>query len=92
MFSIAYAQAGNAADAARSFRSATGTEADKDSFPYATALYYTSLGNQNKAMDALESAYSRRDPDLFFVNVDPLLMPLHSAPRFKRLLSRMNLE
>ena len=91
-FSIAYAQAGNSAEAAKWFKSATAADAEDNSFPYETATYYNSLGNSNKAMDALESAWARRDPDLLFVNVDPLLANLHSAPRFQTLLRRMNLN
>ncbi len=90
--SVAHAQAGNIAEAAKWFQSATSDDAAKESFPYETALYYNSLGNHAKAMDALESAYLRRDPDLLFVNVDPLLASLHSVPRFKVLLHHMQLQ
>ncbi len=92
-FSTAFAQAGNFAEAARWFAVALKSDQDRgNSSLYVTALYYNLGGNKNKAMDALETAYVNREPDLIFVNVDPLLMSLHSAPRFHKLLQRLNLE
>jgi len=56
------------------------------------ALYYTSVRNYAKALDLLELAYTERDTDLLSLNVDPLLVPLHSNPRFQQLLGRMNIK
>ena len=91
--STAYAQAGHTAEAAKWFAVAIKGDREKGNSPlFVTALYYNFGGNKNKAMDALEAAYAIREPDLVFVNVDPLLVSLHSAPRYKKLLQRMNLE
>ncbi len=92
MLSIAYAQVGDRASAAKWLKQASKMDDAQNSFPYQTAVYYTSLGSYPKALDLLELAYARRDSDLLFVNVDPLLIPLHSNPRFQKLLGRMNIE
>ena len=39
----------------------------------------------------LDRAYTQRDPGMIGLNVDPLLRSLHSDPRFKALLRKMNL-
>jgi len=92
MLSIAYAQVGDRVDAAKWLKQASKQGDPQDSLPYQAAVYYTSLGKHPKALDLLELAYERRDSDLPFVNVDPLLMPLHSDPRFHKLLGQMNIE
>ncbi|HSY36476.1 MAG TPA: protein kinase [Acidobacteriaceae bacterium] len=92
MLSIAYAHAGNHADAAKWLKQASENGDAQNTLPYQAAVYYTSLGKHPKALDLLDLAYARRDSDLPFVNVDPLLMPLHSDPRFHQLLGRMNIE
>jgi len=92
MLSIAYAHVGDRASAAKWLRQASKMGDAQNSFPYQAALYYTSLGSYPKALDLLELAYARRDTDLLFVNVDPLLTPLHSNPRFQKLLGLMNIE
>ena len=92
MLSIAYASVGDRTSAAKCLRQASEIGDAENSFPYQTAVYYTYLGIYGKALDRLELAYARRDSDLLFVNVDPLLMPLHSNPRFQKLLRRMNID
>jgi serine/threonine protein kinase/Tfp pilus assembly protein PilF len=92
MLSIAYAHVGDRANAGKWLKQAPEMGDVQNSLPYQTAVYYTSLGSYPKALDLLELAYARRDSDLLFVNVDPLLMPLHSMPRFQKLLGRMNIE
>jgi serine/threonine protein kinase/tetratricopeptide (TPR) repeat protein len=92
MLSIAYAYVGDRASAARWFSETSEMGDPQISFPYQAAVYYTSLGNYPKALDLLELAYDERDSDLLFVNVEPMLVPLHSNPRFEKLLGRMNIE
>jgi len=92
MLSIAYAQAGDRASATKAFKQASEKGDPQNSFPYQTAVYYTSLRNYRKSLDLLEMAYGRRDTDLLSVKVDLLLKPLHSDPRFQQLLGRMNIE
>ncbi len=92
MLSIAYAHVGDRATAAKWLKQASEMGDAQNSLPFQTAVYYTSLGNYPKALDLLELAYTERDSDLLFVNVHPLLIPLHSNPRFRTLLGRMNIE
>ena len=92
ILSIAYAQAGDHASAAKWFKQAMEKGDAQNSFPYQMALYYTSVRNYAKALDLLELAYTERDTDLLSLNVDPLLVPLHSNPRFQQLLGRMNIK
>lgn len=92
MLSIAYAHVGDRANAATWLKQASEEGDAQNTLPYQSAVYYTSLGKYPKALDLLELAYARRDSDLPSVNVDPLLMPLHSNPRFHKLLGQMNIE
>jgi eukaryotic-like serine/threonine-protein kinase len=92
MLGIVYAHVGDRASAAKWLKQASEKGDAQDSFPYQAAVYYTSLRNYRKALDLLDLAYARRDSDLLSVNVDPLLMPLHSDPRFHKLLGQMNIE
>jgi thioredoxin-like negative regulator of GroEL len=59
---------------------------------YDTALIYISLNDHEKGLDMLEIAFDEREADLVFLNVDPLLAPLRSEQRFKKLLTQMNLQ
>jgi tetratricopeptide (TPR) repeat protein len=59
---------------------------------YETAIIYTALDDHEKALDMLEIAFDERKTDLVFLNVDPMLAPLRSEQRFKRLLTQMNLQ
>ena len=45
------------------------------SLSYVTAALYTALNDHQKALDMLELAYEKRDSDLVFLNVDPLIAP-----------------
>jgi len=92
MIGIAYAHVGNRAIAGKWLKQASATGDPQNSFPFQAGVYYTSLGNYPKALDLLERAYADRNTDLLFVNVHPLLIPLHSNPRFRTLLGHMNIE
>jgi serine/threonine protein kinase/tetratricopeptide (TPR) repeat protein len=59
---------------------------------YETAKIYTALDDHEKGLDMLEIAFDEREADLVFLNVDPLLAPLRSEQRFKKLLTQMNLQ
>ncbi len=58
--------------------------------PYRIALAYTGLGEKERAFVWLGRAYAERDPNLFFINAEPMLDPLRPDPRFQDLLRRMN--
>jgi serine/threonine protein kinase len=52
---------------------------------------YAELGFGNKAFSYLEKSYQDRETSMLFLGVDPLMDPLRSDPRFRALLSRLNL-
>ena len=57
---------------------------------YLIAILYRGLGEQDKALTSLETAYGEREPWLTVLNVEPIFVPLRSDPRFQALLRRMN--
>src|SRR5581483_1422273 len=49
------------------------------------------LGESDHAFEWLERAYSQRDGGLSELKIAPMLRPLHTDPRFKTLLRKLNL-
>ena len=58
---------------------------------YATARYQAELGSSDEALNELAVLFSRHDPALIGISVDPLLQSLHADPRFGRLRVAMGL-
>ncbi len=89
---IAYARTGQKAKALQQLKIAE--SAVEQGYPLSceTAALYTVLDNHQKALDMLELAYERRESNIIFLNVNPLLLPLHSEPRFKKLLQKANIS
>jgi TolB-like protein/Tfp pilus assembly protein PilF len=56
---------------------------------YMDASRLASIGETEKALDALEQAYAERETFMTLVNVDPRFDPLRSDPRFQDLLRRV---
>ncbi len=56
---------------------------------YLIAFLSAMIGETEEAMTWLERAYEERDPLLLLANVEPLLDPLRSDPRFEDLLRRI---
>jgi tetratricopeptide (TPR) repeat protein len=87
---LAYAKIGQRAKATDMLqRTISGQD---DSLPYEAAIIYTALNDHDKALDMLELALNKREPSVVFLNLDPLLASLRSEPRFRQLLSQMNLQ
>jgi tetratricopeptide (TPR) repeat protein len=86
---IAYARAdqeGNALDIA------AGMEKYLDKwYAYGLAQVYSALGDKDKAIYFLEEAYKLREDFLPWIRLDQTLKPLYNDPRFKDIVSRMNL-
>jgi TolB-like protein/Tfp pilus assembly protein PilF len=58
--------------------------------PYAIALVYLGLGQKERALDELESAYQRGETNyLFRVKIDPMLDDLRGNPRFDALVEKI---
>jgi eukaryotic-like serine/threonine-protein kinase len=89
---IAYARTGRKAQAFAMLKIAESSVRDGYFLSYETAGLYTALNDHQRALDMLELAYARRESTLVFLNVDPLLAPLRSEPRFIRLLGLMNMH
>jgi TolB-like protein/tetratricopeptide (TPR) repeat protein len=53
---------------------------------------YAGLGDREQAFAWLEKAYQERRGRVFLLNVDPLLDPLRSDPRFQDLVRRVGLD
>ena len=56
---------------------------------YMDATRFASIGETEKALDALEQAYAEREAFMTVVKVDPRLDPLRDDPRFQNLLRRV---
>jgi tetratricopeptide (TPR) repeat protein len=48
------------------------------------------LGRNEEAIGWLEKGFAKRDPQMVYMKVSPLLDPIHTDPRYKALLRRMN--
>ena len=59
--------------------------------PALLAIFYAASDDAGQTFASLEKAYMERDPRLQILKVDPAFDGLHSDPRFKDLLKRMNL-
>ena len=60
--------------------------------PYHLAIAQLGSGDPDAALTSLERAPDECDPGLVYVAAEPRFRPLHSEPRFKSLLSGLNLE
>lgn len=56
---------------------------------YQQATVHVALRRTARALDALERAGEERDPWLVWLKVDPMLEPLRTHPRYRRLLGRV---
>jgi serine/threonine protein kinase/tetratricopeptide (TPR) repeat protein len=91
LLAAAYAKAGEKAKALDALQRTMQNLHQGYPLPYETAVIYTALGEHEKALDMLEIAFDERESDLIFLNIDPLLAPIRSEPRFQKLLIQMNL-
>ncbi len=56
-----------------------------------TAYIYVALGDYDRAFDNLEREYQLRNPELPYVNADPVFNPVRYDPRFVALLRKLGL-
>ena len=59
--------------------------------PWQIATLFTRAGKNEEALDWLEIAYEERDPNFFYICIDPIFDDLRDDPRFKQLLRHLNL-
>ena len=60
--------------------------------PYHFAMIYTSLGERQQALAALEQGFSERDRYLTWLNVEDAFDPLRKESRFQDLLRRIGFQ
>ena len=60
--------------------------------PYDLAIVYAGLGEKEKALDWLDTAYAERSSWVTFVKVSPELDTLRNEPRFQALLGKLALD
>jgi adenylate cyclase len=90
MLGQAYARAGNKAEAQKILARLNEEAKSRHVAPYAWALLYLGLGDKNRALDELETAYQRSDTNyLFVLKVDPLFDDLRGQPRFEALVQKI---
>jgi len=63
---------------------------DRQGLAYDRALVYLAIGNKEEALHWLEQSYADRDgANLSWINVEPILDPLHGEPRFEALVQKV---
>jgi serine/threonine-protein kinase len=88
----AHARAGNEAKARELLGRLERDEVQGFASPSLRAHVHVGLGEVERALDLLELAASERWPDLAWVAVRPVFLPLAGEPRFLALLRRMALQ
>ncbi|HMK28538.1 MAG TPA: tetratricopeptide repeat protein [Terriglobales bacterium] len=87
----AHASAGNTGEARRLLREVLDTASGQCPAPPAIALVYLGLGDSETALDWLEKGFEERSCWMIFLGVEPAYDRLATHPRFRRLLTRLNL-
>jgi hypothetical protein len=57
--------------------------------PWQIATLYTRAGMSDEALDWLEKAFEAHDPNMPYINCDPIFDDMREDPRFKVLVSKM---
>jgi eukaryotic-like serine/threonine-protein kinase len=89
---ILYARAGRLDDARATLEGVQALAHKQFVSPYGIASYYAVIGDNARALDWLERAYSERDGTLVWLKVHPRLDGLRGEPRFRDLLARLRLD
>jgi Flp pilus assembly protein TadD len=89
---IAYVAAGRQADA-RALVHALETRAKREYYPRTWLVrVYAALGDKDRALTWLETAYDDRDSWLTVANADPSFDALRGEPRFRAILAKIRLQ
>ncbi len=88
-----YARAGQRDEALKLVRELERIEGDERGYvaPFGIIWAYAGLGDNDQAFAWLEKSYQERRDRIVWLNVDPLLEPLRSDPRFHDLVRRVGL-
>jgi hypothetical protein len=60
--------------------------------PFDLAIIYLGIGDNGRAMNYLEQAYSVRSQWLTWLKMDPIFDPLRKTPRFIALMKKLNFD
>jgi len=89
----AYSTAGKKAEAEKILHDLQRKSKETSASPYTMATIYAGLGDNDKAFDFLEKAYSEKSFDISSsLKSDLVLDSLHRDPRFQNLLGRIGLN
>jgi TolB-like protein len=89
---ILYARAGRLDEARATLQALQALAHKRFVSPYGIASYYAIIGDNDRALDWLEKAYSERDGTLVWLKVHPRLDGLRAEQRFRDLLARLRLD
>ena len=88
---LAYGLAGRRAEAREVLSQLERRAASQDVRPIHFAWVHVGLGENQTALDWLETAYAKHNTNVLFVRCVPFYDPLRSEPRYAQLLARLNL-
>jgi len=93
VLAYAYTRAGQREEALRLVSELKRIETEESGYvpPFGIIWAYAGLGDRDQAFAYLESSYEERRDRMAYLNVDPMLDPLRSDPRFKDLVRRVGL-
>ncbi len=87
-----YAASGLRSEAVKIYTDLVGRQSDKKISPYYAAIVNGALGNRNDAIDSLYTSYDEHFGLMVYINIEPLLDPVRSDPKFIQLLRMMGFE
>jgi len=93
VLAYAYTRVGQREEALRLVSELKRIETEEPGYvpPFGIIWAYAGLGDRDQAFAYLESSYEERRDRMVYLNVDPMLDPLRSDPRFKDLVRRVGL-
>ena len=92
MLGHAYAKSGRAKEARALLQQFTNVDFEQGGLSdLKTSYIYMGLGEQDRVFELLEKDYEERDPELPYINADPVFDPVRTHPRFVALVRKMGL-
>lgn len=88
----AYAMAGHRAEALKLLKEMLAKRDDANLSDLHIGYTCAGLGDANALFDQLDRAYRRRDPDLPYLNADPIFDGYRTDPRFADMLRKLGLQ
>jgi tetratricopeptide (TPR) repeat protein len=87
-----YALSGSRSEALNIYNDLLNQQKDKNLSPFYAGIVNGALGNKDDAIDAFYKAYDEHFGLMVYINVEPLLDPVRSDPRFIQLLNMVGFE